>query len=580
MTDNVNLKPIEHLYLENLMGAQEVLGEETVTKLFEGTDLYYDPKAGTLKSVVDGKITAMTLDQEASRLRLIRKADTNGDLILTPDEAKALIEKSFPKGEAEKISVDDFMKNTDTLIKKRYAILEKNMEVWKGNLAFKPTLDALEVYNFGIYLDDVRQADSVIPLNALHKTAGNVVSFLPVNLARFFTKGRGPVPLLPHGSVPDNWLPIDAWAEHTATGRYHERSAALAKLKQITEEAVKKGESWALDGNFDEALKHLDSDERDLLTDDIPGKKIHDIINIEDDKQRYTALKEFATGERPGFLGYFGGNATGWGERNWFNYTGRHNNIFFARSVMSFLGSKAATSDPDFNNQLHSDANAIRKDILGEGGGFTNTISWGITGLLHLVSFGKIEQTPWREWSDEAEMDGLGRAIDAGIMIYTSAQGLKSWKEMWALRRVGGIKEVWSVMRNEGKWYRPFTREAWAARRLELEAEIARTGEELRKPGWFGRKLAGFKDKLFGKLPPVDEVLNPAQLKLLKGAGKSGSWLMSKLTDGAIILYITQKVDSGFAAHYNPYETDHEVDLDPMPNPLKPDPMLYSAPKK
>jgi len=576
----VDIKPIEHLYPENLIGAKDVLGTQTIAKLFEGTDLYVDSQTGELKTVLNGKVSVETFDEEAAVVRNIRAADTNGDNVIDMDEATAMIQKSYPKDQAEKINPEEYLKGIDNLIKKRYAVLEQNLERWKGELSFKPTLDALEVYNFGIYLDDVRQADSVFPLNGIiTKTGGNILSFLPVNAARIFTKGRGPIPLLPHGTVPDNWLPMDAWAEHTASGRYEERKAALAKLNKITEDGIKAGEKWALEGNFDEALGKLSEGDRDLLTVDLPGNKIHEILSIADDKQRYTALKDFAEGERPGFLGYFGGNATGWSRRNWFNWTGRHNNTYFARSVLSFLGSKAATADTQFNDRLHQDANSVRKDILGEGGGFTNMISWGLTGVLHLVSLGHVDQTPWRTWGDEAVEDGLGRAIDAGLMIYTSARGLGTFKEAWKLRGVGGLNEVWGVMRKE---FRPwpgrfFPTAALEARRLELEAQLAEAGEDASKAkrGWFGRRVDWMKDKMFGKLPPVEEVLNPGQLKALKTAGSGMSKFGSFLTNGAVILYITQAADKKFEAHYNPYETDHELDMDPYPDPLKPDPLLY-----
>jgi len=52
------------------------------------------------------------------------------------------------------------------------------------------------------------------------------------------------------------------------------------------------------------------------------------------------------------------------------------------------------------------------------------------------------------------------------------------------------------------------------------------------------------------------------------------------MTYGSVMLYITQNVDKSFEAKYNPYETDHELEVDPFPDPTKPDPLLYMPIKK
>jgi len=586
--NKIDLKPIQNLYIENLIDAAEVLGKEKVSKIFEGSDVYLDTKTGELKTNVNGQVKVLKLQEEADALRFVKSADADGNGELTLEELTPVLAKTPG---FEKFKPEDFMQYLDVMVTKRYAVIAKNMEKFASDLAFKPLLDTLDTYNVGLYWDDVRQATSVMPLNGLTKTGVNIVTF-PRNIVRLITKGRG-IPILPKDFIGDEWNLADGLAKKTAENEQKERSAAIQELRDKIAEGVKKGEDWAMKGNFDEAFKKLSAKSQDILSKRIPAKEINDILAIKDDSKRYDALKAFAEGERPGALGLGGGKAGG--ASGW-NYFGWHRNTVFARSIAAFLGSKAATQDKAYTDKLHKDANLLRKDILGDGGGFTNMVSWGLTGLLHIVTSPipgdkfTVDQTPRRRWGDEASMDGVGRSLDAGIMLFLSYKGIKSFGEAWKLRGVGELNDVRNVFRANGvfgtMWneFKPFSNSLFAAEREgPVAARLAaaeEAGEAAKQPGWFGRQAARFKDTLFGKLPPMEEVLSPAQLKAYKAGGAVTSTAGTVMTYGAVMLYITQNVDKAFESKYNPYETDHELDMDPYPDPMKPDPLLYPAIKK
>ncbi len=590
----VDLKPIENLYLENIIDADKVLGAPVVQELFSGTDLYFVKETGELQTVVNGDIKKRSITAEADWIRAIKEGDANGDLELTIEETRKMIAAVYPEAEAAKIDPEAFLKGIQTTMDTRWIRLAKNMQQFQGDLAFKPTLDALEVYNYGIFLDDSRQARSVFPINGLTKTGTNILMF-PTNIGRLFTKDRGLLPILSKDSYPDTWMLGDRLAENSAEGRYDGRKAALLELRTVIKKRIQENQAWAFEGNLDEAMKQLSEGAREVLSGPIPAKTIHGILMIQDDKQRGEALKSFATGERPSFLGYFGGNSAGsilpwndWDVKNFWNYTGRHNNVYFARTVLAFLGTKFASGDEEYNERLHQESNAIRKDIMGDEGGFTNVIS--VVGTNVFCGFGAwCETTPYRSWGDEAEMDGLGRTINAGLAIYGTRWGIGAFKEAWGLRRLTGVRGVWQVWKAEGgllpswlggtsKWvggkgFRPIPRQAFKEARIAEEARLAEAGADVAqlKKGLVGKALGAIKNKLFGKLPPL-----PAGMqKSLEKAGQHGGKFMNKLVDGVIILYVTQNLDKKFEAYYNPFKTDHEWDGDPYPNVLKPDPQLY-----
>lgn len=621
MADKVDLKPIEHLYLENLIGvdpdtkqpidtaAITTVGHQAVAKVFEGTDVALTEN-GQLQMLVqgsDGKKQAISrpLHKEVAWLMMIKDADgavgvetdaqgvkklkidsSKKDQNLDVDEVRYMFQAYFSKEEYEQLDPEAFLKGVDETIKKRWSIIFANMQKFDGDLNWKPTLDALDVYNDGRFMDDMRHANSVFNFSSLSKTVVNIGGFIPHNIGLKYAWGG-----------KETWLPGDALAENSSKGRYADRKAAVAELRKVIEEGIKNREEWALTGNLDEAMKKLSSQHQEELTDEIPAQRIHKILTNPDEKKRAEELYNFAIGERPGFLGLAGGNTggafSGFPSSSWDNYFGWHRNTYFSRSVLAFLGNKQQlgnpTNDPKIaqeNENIHRQAVETRKDILGDTGSFTNVVSVVLTNPL--CGFGAwCEPTPYRTWGDEAKMDGVGRAIDFGVMMYTSFKGFQFLKEAWAYRRMAGMKGVWEVYKRESGFrprflggkngFRPIPANAMETAKTEAAAKLVSKGDEVPK-GWLGKKWGGFKDKLFGGVK-----LSPAAQKRINATGHTGGKFIGALTDYVIVpLAVAKPVDEAFQAYYNPFETQHELELAPYPDILKPDPSVAApaAPKK
>src|SRR5262249_13183749 len=157
-----------------------------------------------------------------------------------------------------------------------------------------------------------------------------------------------------------------------------------------------------------------------------------------EDKDRYRKLLEFAKAERPGFLGFGSGNTR---HRHFWNYLGTRNNLYFTRSVLQFLSSKAATQDAGHDKVMRAEARGLRKEMLGDGGGFGNIVSVALTQVTSL--FGKLyKPTPYRSWSDEARLDVVGRGLDIGLMLYGGGKLWNALGEIRGLRRLKGWSGV------------------------------------------------------------------------------------------------------------------------------------------
>jgi len=531
--NSIDIRPIQNLYLENLIEVEGTLGPEEFSQLFQGSDLYYNAKTRKLDAFIGGKIVSHTLYDEAEGVNFIKNTDLDGNGVLRREELAEFVKKTELR-----MDPDVLFNAIDQSIKIRYGIVAKNAEDFLADVAFKPLLESLDAYNGGIYLDDLRQASSVMPLNGLTKTALNILTFLG-NAGRLITKERGPIPLLSKDTFSDNYFFADHWAAQSAESSYKKRSKAIQEFRQVIAEGRHNGEAWAKEGDFAQAFPKLSPDAQRLLTQDIPAKKINDILSIADGKKRHEALLAFAEAERPGFLGYFGGNATGFGTASFFNYTGRHNNLAFARSVLFYLNGQAKTEDPDFDKKIGRQSTQIRSDMLGDGGNFTTTGAWGVTGLLHLLSFGHFEQTPWRRWADESKMDAVGRGLDAGITLFLAYKSLRSISYAADLAKASKLEEVLNVVKKS-----------------PLKTLLNELSPFAKESLFETQRLALGTDKvLLGKLGITTSMI--------------GSYYLAK----DIVL-------AEFNDSYNPYEANYRLNLDPYPDPTKPDPEFYPQVKK
>lgn len=573
----VDIQSLDSLYLENLIQ----LDVNEAAKRFTGSDLILDTKTGSLNKV--GKEgapgDATTLEQEAAWVQTIRDADTNKDHYVDVDEVKKLL-GNLPPDQASAIDPTKFLESVEKLMKDRYDPLAKNMKGWKAELTFRPTLDALDLYNKGLLSEGYRHAGATIAFNGLTKTLANVAGFVSFPVRRI------------GGKTEVLWGDQKAMA--AAKKDFDNRQEALNKLREVIEKGVAANESWAVEGKLDEAMKKLDPKTAAILNDQMAATKIHEILNTADPKERNQKMSDFAKKERPGFLGFGTGNTSeGWFNDFW-NYSGHRNNLYFARTTLRFLGTKASSGDATLDDTLHKDARATLADMNGDPlAGFNNLAAVGLTNVF--CAGGKFCQpTEYRDWSDEASMDGLGRGIDGALMVFGGNRFLTRLGEASKLTRLkglygaeGSVLEVWRAARAESKWnFLAGGKWGEAALAAEKEAELLGLGAKTSREGrlwklldkWDAAKTS-MKEWIFKGVP-----LSAEQKALLeKGAKVSGTG-MDKLTKGVVLLGIAQYADQKLSAPYNPFEhglqdMNREADFERYPDPTKPDPTL-SAPKK
>ncbi|MCE9626242.1 MAG: hypothetical protein K8R69_12465 [Deltaproteobacteria bacterium] len=592
--DKVDIRPLDTLYLENLMGLEPA----QVGGFLKGSDLAIDTKTGELQRLLAGGQTeSRSLDEEISWVQLIREADTNGDKFLDATEVQKIFGANLAPDQAKGLDPQKFLDSIDELMRRRYGPISANVKSWQAKSVFGPTLDALKLYNQGIRVDEVSLAHRTLSFNAVGKTATNALFFIPSAVHNIW----GDSPLLMG----------DAAAESSAERKFQTREEAVQKLETVINQGLRDNEAWALEGKLDEALLKLDSGTRDILNTELCASMLHRILTLPDAKERYSALLSFAEGERPnsgllGIFGYGGGNshmAGGWWESLW-NLTGRRNNLFFAKTIFRFLAAKAATQDPNFDQSLDQQSRAAYSDMLGDGGGYMNMASVGLTNVLCLGGLA-CEPTQYRDWSDEARMDGLGRGIDGALMVWGGSKAFTMFEEGNRLRGLKGTREVFKIWRREGSLvtrtaegasrFRPFPVGAWreAANAAAKEAEIiGQDGKALAGgKGRFARALdrvtsplsrakAAAGEWLFKGLP----ALSPRQLSMLKTAAQVPGKGLGKLVKGVMILGIVQYGDSKLSPAFNPFEygmkdLDREASFDAYPDLTKPDPILHPAPK-
>ncbi len=589
--DKVDIQALDVLYLENLLQ----LPPDEAAPRFKGTDLIVekgvDPftgeTIGELKRIVDGKGTteARSIEEEKAWIETLRGADLDKNKSLDLSEARALLKAGLAEEQAASVDPEKFLASVEGLMARRYRPLAENMREFKAELAFRPILDLLEQYNYGILVDEVRQAHSVFSLNSLTKTGTNVLAFIPYGIQRLW--GDAPV------------LQGDALAESAARSHYEERGQAIEALRRAIAEGVDKGESWALEGRLDEALRKLDAATVAVLEDELAATRLYTILGLSDRKEAYQKLDEFAKAERPGFLGFGGGNTSaGWFGSFW-NYSGRRNNLYIARTIFRFLGVKAATDDAAFDETLHKGARESLADMNGDPlGGFNNMAAVGLTNIFCLGG-AFCEPTQWRAWSDEAEMQSVGRMIDGVLVLNLGSKSLSSLGDAFKVGRLKGWGEVGRAWWGEGSWLArlsPLGKAGWGRKIVPLgvwkdarvaaekeAAEFAKLGETFAKPtGRVGKFLHGMseslKQYLFKGLPP----LTAAQSAQLKKAGELTGKGMDKLTKGVLLLGILQAADDRLAPAFNPFEyglkdMDREADFEAYPDPTRPEPVLVPA---
>jgi len=220
MVDHIDISPLYSERIPEIPDTIDALNSHQKTALFRNTDLYLQ-EDGTLLSARDPASSGVSFRSFIDLMEVVRGFDANQDQKLDRDEIKKL-SKTFLKDR-----VVDFQETAETadarsveLLMHRYSEFLKNWEQLRSELSFKPLIDILKVYNYGLYLDDVRQAKAPMQVNGLTKAVGNILTFIPYNFL-----------YRPFGHAEKNWMLMDDVAQTAAQQRYQQR--ALAKQQSL-----------------------------------------------------------------------------------------------------------------------------------------------------------------------------------------------------------------------------------------------------------------------------------------------------------------------------------------------------------
>lgn len=560
--DRVDIRDLRSVHFERLFRRKP----DELAPLLRGSDLTVEAKTGELKRLLaGGRSESRSLEEEAAWVRVLRGADRDGDGALTSEEARAALAARLSPEQAGAVDPERFLASIERLMRERYRPIAQNFRAWAMEETRRPALDAIKDYAEGLQLEELRQARSVFPLNALHKTAGNFLAWIPQNLIRrplgaLWDKLRG------KKSDPLPWFPCDAAAEAAVRARDAARRSAIGALDKALRADPKATVASAL-----ERLGREDPRAAEILARDLAALRLDGFLGREDPKARYRALLDFAKGERPGFLGFGSGNTR---FRHFWNYTGSRHNLYFARSVLKFLGAKAATGDASFDKSLRREAKEQRLAMLGDGGNFSNLFLVGLTRLTSL--FGLLHKPlPYRRWGDEDMLDVVGRGLDMGLAVYGGGKAWTALAEARGLSKLRGWKETGRIWGQGLRSGRPLPVSAWREARLlaEKEGEILGAHGIQATPGRLGRGWRKVReavaDRLFQGLPP----LTAAQREGLRRFARQGGGLSDKLVKGVVLLGVAQFADRKMKAPFNPFLLNHQMDLDRYPDPTRELPM-------
>ncbi len=556
MTDRVNIKSLYQLPMENLEG-MELLPPAEIAKRFRGSDLVYDTSDHTLKriSAAAGDDTVLRethIYREAETVALLRQADSNLDGFLDLTEANTLLKTQVGQSGAsdEVLYPGKFLQGVEMLMANRYDPIARNIQKIDGEGASQPLITLLQTYNTGLLQDEVRHAHSVLPVNGLTKSATNVVLFLPSAVHNIFTDDQDDAPLMMGTAL----------AQSDAESRHQRAETAIGNLKQVFVLGVAAGEEWALLGNLEEALPKLSSEDRDIIVDQLAGKKIDKILHTQDPEERFRLMSEFADGERPGFLGFGGGNTS---DSSFWNYLGWRRNTYFSLSIQHYLVKKANAGDVDSDEFRRKQARDTIQDIKGEGGGFTNMFMVGLTNVLS-VGGALFEPTPYREWGDWDEMNGVGRLANGVLALWGGHQMIKGAREAWAVRRVHGMNGLRQVWWQNARPWKPLPVKALgtAAATKNMGFELTQADRVFNGAAalikWPFQKiffpLTWMGAQIKKRLPLLSKSDDAASAAMTAQSGGK----MGKLAHGILLLGIMQYADEKITGPVSPFEMGFE----------------------
>lgn len=552
MSDQVDIRSLYQLPMENLEGLQNLSPEE-INQRFRGSDLLYDKSTGVLKRIStdeDGKtvVKETSLFREAQTVALLRQADADSDGYLEPDEARTFLKNEMGVGTSGNrvLYPGKFLEGVQKLMDARYHPIAGNIKRLDGAGASEPILTLLKTYNAGLLQDDVRHAHAVLPVNGLTKSAANIVLFVPSAIHNIFTDDQNDAPMLMGTAL----------AQTEAQNRFNRAERAIANLRQVFLAGVEAGEAWAMTGDLDKALEKLEASDREIITDQLAGKKIYQILKTESPQERFALLEEFAAGERPGFLGFGGGNTS---DASFWNYLGWKRNTYMALSIQHYLVKKASTEDVEMDEARRTRARDTIQDIKGEGGGFTNLFMVGLTNVFSLGGT-FFEPTPYREWGDTAEMNGVGRFANGAFAIWGGNKLIQGTSEALAVRRMHGLTGLSKTWWKNARLWKPLPVAA-----LRTAAKTEDLGYSLTQADRIINGAAAVVKWPFQKLFFPITWLGGKIKRALPGLSKSDEATeaamnlhqrkpMGKLVRGVLLVGIMQYADEKITGPVSPFE--------------------------
>lgn len=394
---------------------------QVLQKTLKGTDLYYNAKKHNFLTVAQGKTHVVSIAEEAKFVDGLRAADTNGDKVLTAEEISPHIPQDM--------NPEEFLGGLQAEIAKRYGPMAKNMRAWDSDAKYGPTLELLQVYSDGLFMEDTRQAQAFLKPNKVLKTLGNI-PLTPLAGIHNMISDQEVNPFM-----MNNWFMIEA-----ETARDN-RDLALLRLKEVLEEGAKHGEEWVETEGIEGAIQKLyemgsdteivDHQEYTLaaqtIEEKLPATRLFEIMTMKNKEEREEALFAFAKAERPDiFFGWFGGGNTD--HANWTNLSGTRNNFMFASSISQALANQQANED------LQTRARENQYIMVGAQGSLGN------------VLFSPFSDKSSKAWSDLYKQEFQGRVFNWGIGLLLAPAGLRGVKDFHALKHSFSPQAVGNLM--------------------------------------------------------------------------------------------------------------------------------------
>jgi hypothetical protein len=547
------------------------LSSAELTQMLLDTDFKVDPETG---KVYADEATQEKIDlfKQYALVRVL--IDTAGpDQKLDLKEAGLALEKLGMRGASPEV----FLQHTQSLIDKRWGKISKNLQKLNARRPLNSLVKSLESYNHSLYEEEKRLAHRAFSPVKFGLNVASVASWItPDAIWQRSVDVVDPK----HEKTEASAFWGDDLAQDQAVENYFERQKAIKALSVVIRQGLDNPDtkSWAWNAmpsdpnaaktGAEQVLSQLEqAGEIDVTVNDTPykidGKKaadllrdhlafggLYDIATTGDTNERFTKVIQFAENERAGFLGFGSGNTR---QSDWaYNVFGGVNAHSFARASLAHVMRKGSP-------ELRSQADAIRKDMNGEGGGYWQVISNSfISGGVRVYNLFGGNATPptiFKDWSDEDSTLATERFVRGSLMFFGGWAGVRKAKTVIpnASEKLTeyGVK-LREGLKTEGYW-------AGLTKAQKLGAATYLAGYQFRKWALLGFIRDPFRAWLQAK------TVNPGMgAALADKAAKGESLFWQAATAGALIALIDKSIVPA-----NPSKVKYDRNLDLRPIPLQ-----------